>query len=180
MRAKKPTVFFDRDGTLIEDKVYLNDPENIVYLPGVFLALHRLFHAGFQLVIVSNQSGVAKGLVTLPNLQEIHNRIRGEFSKHGVSFANIYFSVHASGSDHPSRKPNPGMLLDADLDFGVDFSRSWMVGDRMLDVEAGHRAKCRSILLGKKENPTDFKDWSPPEFIAGDLEKAAQFILSFK
>src|SRR4051794_25590111 len=86
----KKTVFFDRDGTLIIDRVYLNDPDQITYLPGVFEALAKLRDAGYQFVIVTNQSGVARGIVSLENLAEIHRRISVEFKKHSIEFAGIY------------------------------------------------------------------------------------------
>ena len=83
------TIFFDRDGTLIIDRIYLNDPEQITYLDGVFEALQLLRDHGYQFVIVTNQSGVPRGLVTIENLNEIHRRITTQFANHGVNFAGI-------------------------------------------------------------------------------------------
>ena len=170
------TIFFDRDGTLIYDKVYLNDPDQIEYLPGAFEALKQLRDGGFQFVIVTNQSGIARGLVTLEKLSEIHARMRAEFLRHGLQFAGIYFSPHAADSNHPSRKPNPGMLLTARDELGLDLSRSWMIGDRMGDVEAGHRAGCKTVLLAGAEVPSD-SSFAPPTIFAHDLLTAAAEIL---
>ncbi|MGE0631626.1 MAG: D-glycero-alpha-D-manno-heptose-1,7-bisphosphate 7-phosphatase [Pseudobdellovibrionaceae bacterium] len=176
-RLKKPTVFLDRDGTIIEDKIYLNDPDNIVYLPHAFESLSQLYHSGFQLVIVTNQSGIAKGIVDVRNLDEIHRRIRSEFHKHGVAIAGFYYAPYGVDSHHPVRKPGIGMLEYADRDFGVDFSRSWMVGDRMSDIEAGHRAGCKSILIKALEKPEDFRDWAPPEFVIESLRELPGLIV---
>ena len=99
------TVFFDRDGTLIIDKVYLNDPDAIEYLPGAFEALRRIRDAGFQMIIVTNQSGIARGLVTLKNLDEIHRRIGDEFARHGVFFKGFYYATYSVESNHFMRKP---------------------------------------------------------------------------
>lgn len=173
----KKTVFFDRDGTLIIDKVYLNDPDQIVYLPGVFEALRKLRDAGFQFVIVTNQSGVARGIVSIENLNEIHRRIMDEFSRHGIAFAGIYYAPYSVESDHEMRKPNPGMLLSAASDHRADLKSSWMVGDRMSDVEAGHRAGCRTILLSGTDDPAESPFEAPFAVTHGILD-AAEAILA--
>lgn len=165
----KKTVFFDRDGTLIIDRVYLNDPEQISYLPGVFEALTLLRDDGYQFVIVTNQSGVARGIVSLENLTEIHRRISVTFAQHGITFAKFYYAPYSVESNHDMRKPNAGMLNAAHEELGgVDFARSWMVGDRMSDIEAGHRAGCKTVLLEGVETPADSK-FAPPEIFAPDL-----------
>jgi D-glycero-D-manno-heptose 1,7-bisphosphate phosphatase len=173
---KKKTVFFDRDGTLIVNQHYLNDPELIVYLPGAFAALALLRDAGFQFVMVTNQSGIAKGIVSEENMHEIHRRMVEKFREHRIEFAGIYFSPHASDSNHEMRKPNPGMLLQADRDLGVDFSKSWMVGDNISDVEAGHRAGCRSVYL-ETSGPLKASAGIKPDVQAPDLLTAANQML---
>lgn len=178
MKNRK-TIFFDRDGTLIIDKVYLNDPDGIEYLPGVFDALRRLQDEGFQFVIVTNQSGIARGIVSLENLNEIHRRMTEEFGRYGITFAGIYYAPYSVESNHPMRKPNPGMLHAAAEEHGVDLSASWMVGDRMTDVEAGHRAGCRSVLLAGVESPEAVAAGKPTAFVA-DIVAAADSILEFE
>jgi D-glycero-D-manno-heptose 1,7-bisphosphate phosphatase len=175
----KKTIFFDRDGTLIIDKVYLNDPEQIVYLPGVFESLCRLRDAGFQFVIVTNQSGVARGIVSIENLDEIHRRIQAEFARHGVLFKGFYYAPFSVESNHPMRKPNPGMLMAGARDHRADLSQSWMIGDRMTDVVAGLRAGCRTVLLeGVEALPTE-DSLIQPDIIASDLVVATETILAF-
>jgi D-glycero-D-manno-heptose 1,7-bisphosphate phosphatase len=176
---KRKTIFFDRDGTLIIDRIYLNDPEQITYLDGVFEALQLLRDAGFQFVIVTNQSGVPRGLVTLANLEEIHRRITSKFEQYGIVFAGIYYAPFSVESNHPMRKPNSGMLEAADRDLDVEFAKSWIVGDRMSDCEAGRRVGCRSVLLTGTEDPAR-SEFAPPDVIAENLLAAAKAILNWK
>lgn len=171
-------VFLDRDGTIIEDKIYLNDPEQIVYLPHCFEGMRLMRDMGYKLFVVTNQSGMPRGKVLIQNLDEIHRRISFECSKHGVHIERYYYAPFMTDSNHISRKPNPGMLQYANWDYGVEFEKSWMIGDRMTDVEAGHRIGTKSILVGHSENPRDFP-YHPPEFVAKNLLDAALFIKSY-
>ena len=151
----KKAVFFDRDGTLIHDKHYLNDPNNIDYMPGVFTALKSLSEAGYLLFVVTNQSGIPRGLVSEENLQEIHQHMQNEFSKHGFKIEKYYHSPYLPESDHPSRKPNPGMLLQAAEEFSIDLSSSWMIGDKDIDLQAGERAGTHSLQVSESKSLTD-------------------------
>ncbi len=171
----RKVVFFDRDGTLIIDRIYLNDPELIEYLPGAFECLRRLRDEGFDFVVVTNQSGVARGLVDTRNLHEIHRRIRDEFSRHGVNILDFLYAPYMTDTNHFLRKPNPGMLLEAAVNFKIHLGESWMVGDRMTDVEAGHRAGTRSILLGDNESPIG-SEFKPPAAHVSDLAGVAKVI----
>ncbi len=150
---KKKAVFLDRDGTLIVDKIYLNDPDAIEYLPGIFTALQLLRDAGYVFFVATNQSGVPRGKVTIPNLLEIRRRIRATFCEHGVDILDFYYAPYLTDHNHIFRKPNPGMLLQGASEYNVDLGQSWMVGDKMVDVEAGHRAGVRSILVGNHDDP---------------------------
>src|ERR1700733_9430884 len=148
----RKAVIFDRDGTLIVDRVYLNDPKQIEYLPGVFEALRSLRDAGFVFTIATNQSGVPRGLVDVRNLEEIHRIIRADFAQRGVDILSFHSAPYMTDNDHPLRKPNPGMLLEAISWHRLDPTASWMVGDRWSDVIAGHRAGMKSALLS--DSPT--------------------------
>ncbi len=174
---KKKAVFFDRDGTLIVDKIYLNDPDQIEFLPTVFDALRLLRDHGFCFLGATNQSGVARGIVKIENLYEIHRRIKAEFARNGVDFLEFYYAPYMTDTDHFMRKPNPGMILSGASDYSIDLKNSWMVGDKMLDVEAGHRAGCRSALIGFADLPEN-SNFSPPEIHAGSLLEIAQSIVA--
>jgi D-glycero-D-manno-heptose 1,7-bisphosphate phosphatase len=159
-------VFLDRDGVLIEDTGYPDDPETIRLLPGVGEALRTLREAGWALVVVSNQSGVARGKFTLERLREIHDRLRELVAAQGVFLDALYFCPHhpqgtspgfATDCDH--RKPEPGMLRSAAVEMGLQLSDCWMIGDKESDVAAGHAAGCRSALIGA--GPTDAEITAP-------------------
>lgn len=166
-------IILDRDGTIIYDKVYLNDPKLIEYIPGSFEALRMLRDLGYIFVIATNQSGVARGIVDIKNLYKIHDIIRDDFAREGVDFAGFYYAPFSVESNDFSRKPNPGMLLQAAKDHNIDLKQSWMIGDRMTDVEAGHNAGTKSILLTEVK-PEGLKP--QPEAVVPDLMAAAKFI----
>ena len=159
----KPAIFFDRDGTLIYDKVYLNDPKQVEFIPGAIECLKTLSDLGFYLVIVTNQSGVARGLVQLENLEKIHARMQELLAPHNLKINGFFFSPHLDDNE-PSRKPNPGMLEEAMKKISILRAQSWMIGDRMTDVEAGRRAGVKTVLLGLLSDAIS-SPFPPPDFI---------------
>ncbi|MCB0377010.1 MAG: HAD family hydrolase [Bdellovibrionales bacterium] len=175
----KKVVFLDRDGTLIIDKIYLNDPEDIVYLPGVFEGMQSLRDQGFEFIVVTNQSGIPRGLVQEENLLQIHKNMSKEFAKHGIEILQYYYAPHLVESNHPLRKPNPGMIEAGCEEFSIDRNQSWMVGDRMTDVEAGHRAGMKSIFLHGSEDPNVSK-YDPPEGMADTFLEVVDLIVSWQ
>lgn len=173
---KLKAVFLDRDGTLIYDKVYLNDPQKIEYIPGVFEGLRLLRDAGFVFVMVTNQAGLAKGLVKIQNMDTIHRLMLEEFSRQGIDFKNVYYAPGPSDHDHEMRKPNAGMLRLASQHFNIDLNNSWMIGDRMSDVEAGRRAGTKTVLL-TETGCEEFSEFAPPTIESFNLLSAAQKIV---
>ena len=170
-------MLLDRDGTLIVDMVYLNDPDQIHYLPGVFEALRLLRDHGFGLSVATNQSGVPRGVVDVRNLDEIHRRIQAKFCSEGVDIVSFHSAPFMTDYNHPTRKPNAGMLREAASWYNFDLSKSWMVGDRMTDVESGHRAGCRSVLIGTSDSP-EGSPFRAPEIFAPNLLVAAHEIVA--
>jgi len=147
-------VFLDKDGTLIEDVPYNVDPELIRLAPGVVEGLRALHHAGYQLVVITNQSGVARGYFGEEALAAVKRRLRELLDAHGVPLAGFYYCPHHPDGVVPGyalacacRKPEPGLVLLAAREQGLDLSQSWFVGDILNDVEAGRRAGCRTILV---------------------------------
>ncbi len=147
-------VFLDRDRTLMEDPGYLSDPAAVKLLPGVELALKSLSQAGFKIVVVTNQSGVARGMLTEETLEEIHAELKRQLGEGGAHIDAIYYcpyhpegTVEQYATDSDLRKPKPGMLLKAAEDLDLDLEDSWMVGDSPRDIEAGQRAGCRTIRI---------------------------------
>jgi histidinol-phosphate phosphatase family protein len=143
--TKQPAVFLDRDGTLMEDTGYVSDPAKVRIFDGVREALAALKARGFLTVIVTNQSGIPRGYFTVADFEAVHARFL-ELLGPGLIDATYMCADHPdTASDR--RKPGPGMLLEAARDLGIDLARSWMVGDREADVEAGLRAGARPILV---------------------------------
>ncbi|MGE3973479.1 MAG: D-glycero-alpha-D-manno-heptose-1,7-bisphosphate 7-phosphatase [Bdellovibrionales bacterium] len=168
---KKKAVFLDRDGTIIIDKIYLNDVNGVEYIPYALDSLLKLQQAGFLLLVATNQSGVARGIVQLENLHAIHEKIQRDCVALGVQIDGFYYAPYSVESHHEMRKPNPGMLLQGAKEHQVDLSKSYMIGDRESDVEAGLNAGTKSILLSPKQVP------SKAHFICEDLRLATDFIL---
>jgi D-glycero-D-manno-heptose 1,7-bisphosphate phosphatase len=145
-----PAVFLDRDGTLIEERSYITRPDQVRLLPGAAASVRHLRQAGFTCVVVTNQSAVGKGLISLAELGHIHVEMLRQLRDEGAVLDGLYscpFSPTATQRDHPDRKPAPGMLLQAARDLGLDLANSWMVGDRESDVLAGRNAGCRESVL---------------------------------
>ncbi len=147
-------VFLDRDNTLIEDPGYISDPKVVTLLPGVELALKSLRQCGYKLVVVTNQSGIARGLLTEQTLDKIHAELRRQLSDRGAHLDAIYYCpFHPEGTieeyakDSDLRKPQPGMLQLAAKELDLDLSQSWMIGDSARDIEAGQRAGCKTIRV---------------------------------
>ncbi len=150
-----PALFLDRDGVLIEEVEYLARPEQVRLSAGAAAAIRKVNDAGWRVVVVSNQSGVARGLFPESVLPEVHRVIAdGLLVEAGASVDRFYYCPH-----HPTegqgryrvecdcRKPKPGMLRKAAAELGIDLARSWMVGDRLTDLQAGAAAGCRTILV---------------------------------
>ncbi|HEU4732619.1 MAG TPA: HAD family hydrolase [Kofleriaceae bacterium] len=143
--AARRALFIDRDGTLIVDVGYPREPARVEPLPGALDALRGLA-ASFALVIVSNQSGIARGLITPAEARAVHERTIELFAHAGVGFAGAYYCPHAPDAGCPCRKPQPGLLLDAARELELDLARSSLVGDRASDVAAGRAAGCCHVI----------------------------------
>jgi D-glycero-D-manno-heptose 1,7-bisphosphate phosphatase len=143
----RPAVFLDRDGTLNAECGYVTRPDQLQLLPGVADALRRLGASGFVCVVVTNQSGVARGYLTEAELDAIHAELERQLAAQGATLDRIYCCVAGPDSEHPERKPAPGMLLRAARELELDLTRSWMVGDSLRDIQAGRQAGCRGCIL---------------------------------
>ena len=147
-------VFLDRDGTLNVDVGYLHRLEDLELFPWTADALRLLKRAGYRLVVVSNQSGIAQGLIEPSFVQVCHDEMRARLQRGGTDLDALYYcSHHPRGSvrefsvDCRCRKPSPGMVEDAVRDLGIDPTQSWVIGDKWLDVNLGHAVGARSILV---------------------------------
>ncbi len=180
-------VFLDRDHTIIDDPGYLSDPDQVKLLPGVELALKSLRQAGYLLVVVTNQSGVARGMFTEQTLKTIHAELQRRLEEKGARLDAIYYcpfhpeaQVEKYAKDSELRKPKPGMLLKAAEDLDIDLSASWMVGDSPRDVEAGQRAGTRTVRIrhpGEQLPRDQVGDVAQPDYTVRNLVDAARVII---
>ena len=178
----RKAVFVDRDNTIIEDRAYSADPAGIVPLAGAIEAMRRLQDAGYLLVIVTNQSGVARGFFEEDALRAFNTQLLERLRDEGVTVAGLYYCPHyAAGAvaryaiSCDCRKPAPGMLMQAAEEHGIDLAQSWMIGDKADDVGAGKAAGCRTIRVHTGEAPA--ADDEEPDFTAANLADAAELVL---
>lgn len=178
MNTMKPAIFLDRDGTIIHDVSYPRDPAEISILPGAVEALTLLHDTGFLLVVISNQSGIGRGMVTEDEFRRVHVRFVELFSAHDVLFDGAYYCPHAPDDACECRKPLPGMLQAAARELQIDLSRSFMVGDKPGDVLAGQRAGCRTTLIrnGQYWHEATGLDEAVPDAIVDNILAAAYWI----
>lgn len=168
--------FLDRDGVInrkAPEGQYVTRWEEVEFLPGVAAAIALLNKAGFRVIVVSNQRCVAKGLVTLGEVEALHQKICRELADQGAVIDAVYFCPHESSRACTCRKPAPGMLLTAAQDHPIDLHASWMIGDSAADVAAGKSAGCRTVLISMLDNSAA----SAPDFVVQSLLDATQKIL---
>jgi UDP-glucose 4-epimerase len=177
-RGFQRAVFLDRDGTINEDPGYLSDPSMVKLLPGVGEALAKLKKAGFLLIVVSNQSGVARGLISLEKLALIHQRMDELLAPFGVKIDHYEFCTHHPDEQCECRKPKPRMILESGARWGVDFSKSYMVGDRDTDIGAGISAGCKASIFLRTNLENKAFDLPGADFSADTLAEAVDWILA--
>jgi D-glycero-D-manno-heptose 1,7-bisphosphate phosphatase len=176
-------IFLDRDGTLVHPRHYPSRPADLCLYDGICAGLRRLQAAGFELIVITNQSGIALGYFNETDLQAMHAHLARELARFDVRLDGIYFCPH-----HPQgtiaelalrcscRKPEPGLLVRAAAERNIDLSRSWFVGDILDDVEAGTRAGCQTILVDLGTEPLPRVPIRRPTFVARDTPHALAII----
>ena len=145
--APRRAIFIDRDGTLIVEKKYLHKSEEVEFFEGAIVGLKRAMDAGFQIVMVTNQSGVGRGYFTLEDVANVHNHIAREMSARKVQMLHVYVAPEAPDAPSRGRKPSPQFLFDARDAYHIDLSRSYMIGDKLIDLECGWNAGVRRSIL---------------------------------
>jgi D-glycero-D-manno-heptose 1,7-bisphosphate phosphatase len=174
-------VFLDRDGTLIAEKNYLHRPEEVEIFPGAGAALKKLAEAGYKLFIVTNQSGIGRGYFTMAEAEKVNRHLEGEFAREGVRFEKIYIAPEAPDQPSRARKPSPQFLFDARDEFGLDLARSFMVGDKLIDLECGWNAGVRKSILVRTGYGAEFERDEPDQVsravVVDGLAGMADFIV---
>lgn len=160
----RPAVFLDRDGTIIEHVDHLTDPGDVRLIPGAAKAIRLLRSAGYVCVVVTNQSVIGRGMLSVEGLGRVHAEMRRQLAQHGAELDGVYYCPAAPTTtdrttvEHSDRKPGSGMLLRAATEMDLDVSRSWMIGDMLSDVHAGRNAGCRgTILIRRRSGPAQGK-----------------------
>jgi D-glycero-D-manno-heptose 1,7-bisphosphate phosphatase len=184
-----PAIFLDRDGTIIREANYLADPERVELLPGAAEGIRRLAAAGFRIVVVSNQSGVARGYFTEVEVLKVNLRLRELLAGEAAKLDGIYWCPHLPDGSQPEyakdcdcRKPGTGLLTKAVKDLHLDLAGSWAIGDKASDVECGKRLGLRTILVltgyGEKTRAAGFSPGGQPDHVVQNLGEAANTILA--
>jgi len=188
LMMKKRAVFLDRDGTINKDVGYPSSFSMIEIFPFSFEAIRKINEAGLLAVIVSNQSGVGRGLIVEKNLLDIHQKLKAAFAKRNAHFDGVYYCPHYRLSSIPRyrkncrcRKPNSGMGLQAATDLNIDMNNSYMVGDKVGDILFGRNIQAKPILLltgfGQDALPKLKKKRIVPAYVAPNLLDAVNWIL---
>ncbi len=172
-------VFLDRDGVInrkapTEDE-YITCWEEMQILPGVAQAITELHHSGFKIIVVTNQRGVAKGLITIAELEALHERMCEHLASAGAVIDAVYYCPHELEPPCDCRKPRPGMLLEASRTHEINLAASWMIGDSVKDVQAGRKVGCKTAQLVKENKFMESK----ADIAASSLLAAAHKILEF-
>ncbi len=182
----KPAVFLDRDGTINLDPGYLGDPDKVEIYPFVKEGIRKLKSTfGFTIVVVSNQSGIARGLLTDEQVVAVNEKINellGEESKVDFFYYCRFHPEFSSEKECECRKPSPNMIFQAAEDIGLDLKRSYIIGDKSVDVEAGFNAGIKTVLLLNTIKAQELDEMTSrgfkPDFTASDFNEASNFILN--
>lgn len=177
-------VFLDRDGTMIAEKNYLCRPEDVHIFPATPVGLKKLSDAGFKLFIVSNQSGVGRGYFTMADVDKVNQFMCNELAKAGVRFEKIYIAPEKPDEPSRARKPSPQFLFDARDEFDLNLAESFLVGDKLIDLECGWNAGVKKSILVRTgygaEVERDEAGKISQAIVVDDLSKSADWILSQK
>lgn len=174
---KRRFVVLDRDGTIIEERNYLSDPNGVTLIPGVARALGELRGLGLGLVVITNQAGVGRGFFDVGTLDRIHEQLSTLLKNEGVELDGIYVCPHHPDDGCPCRKPKPGLMERASRELNFDPAQSFVIGDKALDVEFGQVANATTILIrtgyGREVEAGGF---ATPNYICDDLSDAVRVI----
>ena len=182
VRIMNRAVFLDRDGTLIVEKNYLHRPEEVEIFPGAGPALKRLVNAGFKLIIVTNQSGIGRGYYTLADAERVNNHVCADLARDGVRFEKAYIAPEAPDQPSRGRKPSPQFLFDARDEFDLNLAESFMVGDKLIDLECGWNAGVKKSILVRTGYGAEEEKLSPTAIASAvavnNLAQMAEWVLN--
>jgi histidinol-phosphate phosphatase family protein len=173
-------VFLDRDGVISRDSPnHIKSWDEFHFLPRSKDAIKLLTNNGFNIIVITNQSVIARKMVTKKELEEMHNKMKNEIKKHGGKIVNIYYCPHHPNDGCNCRKPKTGLFKKAMKENSIDVSKSYMVGDRIMDVLAGKTIGCKTVIIPSELGLEELKESNTnPDYIAKDLFDAAEWIIT--
>jgi len=172
--SNAPVVILDRDGTIVVDRQYLGDPEGLEFLPGAVAGLRKLHAMGCKLIIITNQSGIGRGLLTREQVKRVNSGLEMMMQTIGAPVADTYFCPHAPDANCACRKPGTELLLRAASDYEFDPSTAIVIGDKQSDIELGKRVAAKTIfILGDKATQSEGHG---SDVAVHNLQEAAQWI----
>ena len=175
----KPLLLLDRDGTILTEQDYLKDPRKVRFLSGSIAALRKLARAGFKMVVISNQSGIGRGLMTRRDVERVNRRFLERLEAQGIRLDGIYYCPHHPQAGCACRKPKLKLVKQAARDLRQSWRRSISVGDKGIDVQLGQRTGGRGILVMTGNGRRELADGRvfKPDFVASNIGSAARWIL---
>lgn len=173
--ATEKVVILDRDGTVVVDRHYLSEPADLEFLPGAADGLRRFYEHGYRLVVITNQSGIGRGMFSLQQLHDVHQRFRTMVADAGARIDEIYFCPHVPEDNCPCRKPRLGLLVRAASELHFDPAKAIVIGDKASDIQFGRGAGATTILIASEQD-NDICRKVRPDFVMADLAAAASII----
>jgi histidinol-phosphate phosphatase family protein len=173
-------VFIDRDGTINVNVDYIDNPDDFQLYPTVAEGIKLLKDNGFKIIVITNQSGIARGFFTEETLKKIHERMKKELSEKHASIDGLYYCPHHPDENCDCRKPNTALFEKAIQEHTIDVSRSFVIGDRMIDVEAGHKIGCKTVLVPERKKMVEQERKESkfePDYICNDFYSGVLWIL---
>lgn len=172
-------IFLDRDGTMAIDVPYCSRPEDFELFPNTARAIKLLNEHDYKVIVITNQSGVARGYFTEDTLGRIHQKMLGKLAEEGARIDGIYYCPHHPNDNCECRKPKPKMVMQAVSEHDIDLKQSFMVGDKPLDIQLGKNVGCRTVLIPANTGETEVEPGSP-DYTASDLLQAVLWIINQK
>lgn len=171
-------VFLDRDGTIARDVHYCSRPEDLELLPTVGEGIRLLNEAEFKVVVITNQSGIARGYFTEEMLGKIHQKMINDLARYGAHIDAIYYCPHHPDEGCECRKPKPKLAYQAIKDLQIDSQQSYVIGDRLMDVQLARAVGCKSVMISSDPGRSELEDCDIlPDYIGSDFESAARWIM---
>jgi D-glycero-D-manno-heptose 1,7-bisphosphate phosphatase len=170
-------VVLDRDGTIVKDRNYLSDAAGLEFLPGAAEGLRSMHEQGYRLIVITNQSGVGRGLIPLDSLHQMNVRLQEMIRMSGARLERIYFCPHRPDEYCECRKPNTRLLMDAASELGFEPSGAIVIGDKRSDIEFGKRVGAMTMLVSDHDSHSE-NDPMAPDYVVRDLQQAAALLQS--